>query len=301
MSKPIQARGADRRRFHYLYKVTCKVTGRYYIGMHSTDDMDDGYMGSGKRLWQSFKKHGIEQHVKEVLEQLPSREALRLREEQVVSDELIDDPMCMNLALGGEGGWDHVNAVLRRRIGHHSRAGYAGYIASIKSGKRCTTNLKHVDRAALKLAKRGYFQPSIQVRAVAAAKHPDVIAKRKLTYARIGHQSGEKNSSYGTRWINRDGVSQRVRGIEAYRLLEHGWLLGKRSSIKPPKSSKPSAADRWKAWCDERCIELLAEFDQHRSISRLLHDRGFQGRDGNGYVSDWLKANDRQIVRRRNS
>lgn len=28
--------------------------------MHSTDNLDDGYVGSGKRLWNSIKKHGKE-------------------------------------------------------------------------------------------------------------------------------------------------------------------------------------------------------------------------------------------------
>ena len=91
---------ADKRRYHYIYKIT-RDDGQYYIGMHSTDDLDDGYFGSGKLITRSIKKHGREKHKKEILAFLPSREALRNREEQLVTEEVVNDPLCMNIATGG--------------------------------------------------------------------------------------------------------------------------------------------------------------------------------------------------------
>lgn len=53
---------ASRRKYHYIYKTKCLLTNKYYIGMHSTDNLDDGYVGSGKRLWYSINKHGLKKH-----------------------------------------------------------------------------------------------------------------------------------------------------------------------------------------------------------------------------------------------
>ena len=93
---------ADQRKFHYIYKIT-RQDGKYYIGLHSTDNLDDGYFGSGQILWRSIKKHGKEKHSKEILEFLPSRTELKAREEFLVDEELLKDPMCMNVIKGGGG------------------------------------------------------------------------------------------------------------------------------------------------------------------------------------------------------
>jgi hypothetical protein len=65
---------AENRKYHYIYKITCNVSNRYYIGMHSTDNLEDGYFGSGKRLWFSINYHGKKNHSKEILEFLESRQ-----------------------------------------------------------------------------------------------------------------------------------------------------------------------------------------------------------------------------------
>jgi group I intron endonuclease len=94
---------ADQRKFHVIYKTTCIVTGKFYLGMHSTDNLDDGYLGSGSILSRSIKKYGKEKHTYEVLEFLPDRKTLSLREEQLITPELRANPMCMNIRTGGTG------------------------------------------------------------------------------------------------------------------------------------------------------------------------------------------------------
>jgi hypothetical protein len=69
--------------------------------MHSAYNLNDGYMGSGVRLLRSIRKYGKENHKIEILEFLPNRESLSMRESEIVNEILIEDNYCMNLRTGG--------------------------------------------------------------------------------------------------------------------------------------------------------------------------------------------------------
>ena len=97
-------------RYHFIYKTTCILNDSYYIGMHSTSNLDDGYLGSGKRLNYSIKKHGKENFKREILEFFEDRISLKNRERDLVNEDLLNDPKCMNLTLGGNGNWEFLNS-----------------------------------------------------------------------------------------------------------------------------------------------------------------------------------------------
>lgn len=229
--KPIQERSVDRRKHHVIYKTTCRVTGRYYIGMHSTDDLADGYIGSGIRLWKSIRKHGAEQHVCEVLEHHPSREALRLREKQLVDDKLLQDPMCMNLALGGSHGWEGHNKVRPldewRRI---QKLGYQSGIAAMTDEQKSARAKKAIATVLANptsLAKLKARLAIGQAIGCQAAQSDEAKAKRKETMREHGHAQGRKNSMYGRCWVTKDSKSISIKQevLEAH--LSNGWIRGR--------------------------------------------------------------------------
>jgi hypothetical protein len=135
---------ASRRKHHIIYKTTCLVTGKWYIGMHSTDDLEDGYLGSGQVLWKSIKKYGKDQHRCEILEHLPDRETLGLREEAILTQELRTDPLCMNLRSGGTGNYPgkaHTEEV-KRKIAAASAAHWKDPVFKEKTGAAISSALK---------------------------------------------------------------------------------------------------------------------------------------------------------------
>lgn len=89
---------------YYIYKTTCLITNRYYIGMHRTTNENDGYFGSGNLLKRSIAKYGKENHIKEILEYCNSKEELCKREAEIVNTELLKDELCLNMMTGGMGG-----------------------------------------------------------------------------------------------------------------------------------------------------------------------------------------------------
>ena len=89
------------KQYYYFYKITNMINNHYYYGIHSTNKLDDGYMGSGTRLHLAYEKYGIENFQKDILCFFDSWEELCDYERQIVNQELVDSAECYNLVLGG--------------------------------------------------------------------------------------------------------------------------------------------------------------------------------------------------------
>lgn len=150
-------RSSDRK-YHIVYKTTCKITGRYYFGLHSTDNLDDGYLGSGKRLRRSVLKHGAENHIRETLFECSTRLEAGEREKQLITKELLEDPNCLNCGPGGLGATDRP-ATSEETAAKLSKAS-KGYVRTkewyekiVESRKKNATN-KHSEETKQILAEK---------------------------------------------------------------------------------------------------------------------------------------------------
>ena len=90
--------------FHIIYKTTNLLDGKFYIGAHSTHDINDGYMGSGKYLKRAIVKYGLENFSREVLFQFNSKSEMFDKERELVTEEFITTNNTYNLKVGGSGG-----------------------------------------------------------------------------------------------------------------------------------------------------------------------------------------------------
>ena len=88
-------------KYNYFYRITNLINGHFYYGVHSTDNINDGYMGSGKRLKMAYKKYGMENFEKEILKFFDDVKDAYEYEELVVSEEMVNNNECYNISLGG--------------------------------------------------------------------------------------------------------------------------------------------------------------------------------------------------------
>lgn len=91
-----------------VYKVTNKLTGEFYIGVHKTNDPHDSYLGSGKVIRAQVALHGPENFTKEILEIFGLRREAYALEAELVAP-LLGTPGCLNLHPGGHGGFGYIN------------------------------------------------------------------------------------------------------------------------------------------------------------------------------------------------
>jgi hypothetical protein len=202
---------ADQRKFHYIYKITRNDgSGKYYIGMHSTDDLEDGYFGSGKMLWHSINRHGKDIHSKEILEHLPTREALKLRERELVNEEIVNDPKCMNLRMGGEG-WGSEEASKAAGLGN-------------KSPKKNYTEIRR--KAAITRRERGNHNTH-RTDNFRGKKHTEKT-RQQMSASHQGKHDGEKNSQFGTCWVIKDGAAKKIHKEQLDEHLSNGYRTGRK-------------------------------------------------------------------------
>jgi len=70
-----------------VYKITNKVNQKIYVGCHKTDDLDDGYMGSGKPIKRAIEKYGIDNFKKEILKIFDNQKDAEEYEAQLVNKD----------------------------------------------------------------------------------------------------------------------------------------------------------------------------------------------------------------------
>ena len=203
------------KKYHYIYKTTCSVNGKCYIGMHSTDNINDSYLGSGKRLWNSINYYGKENFTKEIVEFCENRVELKKREKEIVNEELLNEKLCMNLQVGGGGGFVNEDHMLKCSIAGNQKQKWLMENDENFKKRRKEIGLEN---------KKHRFKFPKGTKIWLGRKHSDE-SKIKIGEKNSINQLGDKNSQYGTCWITNGNENKKIKKGE---IIPNGWNLGRK-------------------------------------------------------------------------
>ncbi len=251
-------------KYHYFYKITNNLNGHFYYGVHNTDNLNDGYMGSGRRLHYAYKKYGSENFTKDILKYFNSSKEAFEYEAEVVNEDLIKDDNCYNIKQGGDG-WQTIGLItVKDKDGNcfdvqkddprylsgelvGVTKGYSPYRNKI-TGEIKYFNINEVDKNIYEGITKNrlfvkdkynntYFIYNDDPRYLSGElvnfwcnkKHKESTKeKMRLTHKMNKHQQGEKNSQYGTCWIYNDKESKKIKKEELEFYINNGWNKGRK-------------------------------------------------------------------------
>jgi hypothetical protein len=201
--------------FYTIYKTTNLINGKFYIGKHQTNNLNDGYLGSGKLLKRAIAKYGIDNFHKEILHICKDEKHMNLLESILV----VPDPeINYNLCDGGKGGWGYINNSLSeqmrpKRIRNLEKARTSDAIKKGTAHASATMTQNH------RLGK-------IRYDTFTGKSHTDEWKQKQSDIMRE-KQSGSKNSQYGTCWITNGTVNKKISKSELLSWIAMGFHRGR--------------------------------------------------------------------------
>ena len=220
-------------KYHYFYKITNLLNEHFYYGIHSTDNLDDGYMGSGKRLHYAYKKYGMQNFKKEILKFFDTCSDAYEYEAEMVTEELVKNPDCYNVQLGGKG-WNTKGLVsVKDKNGNcflvfkDDPRYLSGELVPNCKGLLVVKD-KNGNYFSVSVDDPRYLSGELKHIWVDRKHSKETIQKVKNTFKKICHQQGSKNSQYGTCWIHDSEKSFRINKEDLESYLQRGYIKGRK-------------------------------------------------------------------------
>jgi hypothetical protein len=198
-----------------IYKITNVINGKEYIGKHKTEDLNDGYFGSGKLLKKAIKKYGKENFKKEILFVFESELEVDIKEAELVTEKFCSWSNTYNICVGGRGGFSYIN----------------------NSGLNNENKNWDVIKLKISMRKKGVKQPLSSLRMkkmhkegkIKPPKHSCIgyrhteKTKQKMSITHMG----SKNSQYGTCWITNGQDNKKINKNDLESWLKLGYMTGR--------------------------------------------------------------------------
>lgn len=176
-------------RYHYLYKTTNLVNQKFYIGVHSTNNLDDGYLGSGNQILRAIEKYGDKSFSKKILKFCNSREELAQLERQVVNEKLLLRDDVYNIRLGGLVKPDNIKHPIevRQQMSETRRKIWSDPEYKKRLLDARTPRSEESNKRASESYKKHWANPTKRAELLAARSPDSIETRRKKSEAVIEH------------------------------------------------------------------------------------------------------------------
>lgn len=143
MSKWARPDFYQEKKYNIVYQTTIRVGDLeyYYIGKHSTNVLEDGYLGSGPKFRKFLKDHPDSVISRKILSTWNTVEEALLEEERVVTLGMLRDPLCLNSIRGG-GSFDTTGRVPSQEERENQSRKLKGHKSSEKQKQAVSAKLK---------------------------------------------------------------------------------------------------------------------------------------------------------------
>lgn len=199
--------------FYTVYKITNNITKSIYIGKHQSENLEDGYFGSGKILRRSINKHGKENFTKEILFIFNSEQEMNEKEKELVTEEFCKRKDTYNLCEGGRGGFSYLN-----RTGLN--------ISENQRRSRTLLNQITPPTRGIKLseARKNHLSKHMKENNPLGFKNKNHSeeSKLKMSNSKKDKCNGKNNSQYGSFWITNGKENKKSKDA-----IPEGWYRGR--------------------------------------------------------------------------
>lgn len=206
---------------HYLvYKTTCLLNGKIYIGQHQTYDINDNYLGSGIELNEDIDKFGRENFKREILFDFDNIEDMDNKEKELVTEEFIARPDTYNMRIGGQ------------KIDPFIVASFGGkkYVQMMHDNQEWWNEVQKRISRGMKRVWKEHPEKFDHFRCDWTGRHHREESKQKMREKNRILLRGERNGSFGKVWIYNESLQQNlmVRKEEVEDFLKDGWKQGRK-------------------------------------------------------------------------
>jgi len=258
-------------KYHLVYKTTNLINNKIYIGAHSTNEVNDGYFGSGKLLNIAIKKYGIKNFKREIMFMFDTPEEMFEKEKEIVNEDFISNSNVYNIVTGGFGGYNKGSTDLRHitnidtneviavnkvklkdflsngwHLGGNAPSN-KGKVYVYRENKRLAIDSKEVDEYIKHGWSTGYknspTKDKVWLYLDSEDRYTLCSSSEIAEYLKEGWIK-KKWAPVANCWINKEGINKRVPSEKLQECILAGWNKGRITSKKVKKSQRDHSSKR---------------------------------------------------------